>query len=123
MAETICITQQTWKTSVIFPKPQCNSRRARQIRRYVFLLNDITNGQKIPGKHLESYTIGQIRLRLPETCRNRVLLGDRLSPGDEDWGPERNKERLAAAFLLISTAFKQVNGGRGTWAMACGNDL
>jgi len=99
--------------SVIFHQNISAIRGERgEIRRYVFLLNDITKVKEYQ-KQLESMAKYDALTELP----NRVLLGDRLTQAMRL--AERNKERLALLFIDLD-GFKQVND---TLGHGVGDDL
>lgn len=83
-----------------------------EIRRYVFLLNDITEVKEYQ-KQLESMAKYDALTELP----NRVLLGDRLTQAMRL--AERNNEKLALFFIDLD-GFKQVND---TLGHGVGDDL
>jgi diguanylate cyclase (GGDEF)-like protein/PAS domain S-box-containing protein len=99
--------------SVIFHQNISAIRGKRgEIRRYVFLLSDITEVKEYQ-KQLESMAKYDALTELP----NRVLLGDRLTQAMRL--AERNNERLALLFIDLD-GFKQVND---TLGHGVGDDL
>ncbi|MEH6356758.1 MAG: EAL domain-containing protein [Marinobacter sp.] len=99
------ITNKHGKSVIVRQNISAVRGERSEMRRYVFLLNDITEIKEYQGQ-LENMAKYDALTNLP----NRVLLGDRLTQAMRQ--AERSNDRLALLFMDLD-GFKQVNDTLG----------